>query len=272
MNLRSVVELLALLSAHSPTLIQSGSGIPGDTLQRYWTCSGAQARLWLAELDRPQELQLDGIIAELGGNPPDITPVFADILLGGMSVRVWGAIILACDKNAGGCEGVSIARGVLAQHNLVWNRMLKYLVVQSDESPEPARLDQLRRKVERWTDILVGHLVRRYGVTECAFDADRARDFGDEQLSDGGRQELHVWDLYLTCLRTSFPALKLPRGRLNYLREEQLRQMLASYPPEVFSETGTMKPAWLYRLESANPPGERPHLPLRKRIDERLSP
>lgn len=275
MNLRSVLELLTLVSAHSPNLIESDSGIPLDALQRYWSCSRAQSRLWLAELNAPSEVLCDGLEA---GEIDYLTsrrlePLLADILVGGATTRVWGAIIAACDRKASKQAGIPVAESVLEQHNVVWNHLLQFLVEHRNTAgEEPGRIDQLRRQIERWTDVLVGHLVVRFGVTEFAFDVERARDFGEEQLSDNwGRRDLQVWDLYLTCLRTTFPPLRLSRGRLKYLREDLMRQMLSSFPAEVFGDEGTLKSVWLRRLEKNSGKIEKAHFVARRRLDERLS-
>jgi len=273
-NLRSLLELLTLVSAHSPHLIESDSGIPLDALQRFWSCSRAQSRLWLAELNAPSDLHCEGT------SPGEIDyltlqrlqPLLTDILVGGAVTRVWGAIVAACDRKTWKQDGIPVAESVLTQHNAVWNRLLQFLVDhRNDAGDEPGRIDQLRRQIERWTDVLVGHLVVRFGVSEFAFDAERARDFGEEQLSENwGRRDLQSWDLYLTCLRTTFPPLRLSRGRLKYLREEQMRQMLSSFPAEVFGDEGTLKPVWLRRLEKGGQI-EKAHFATRRRLDERLS-
>jgi hypothetical protein len=272
-TLRSLAEFLALISAHSPNLIEAGGEIPMDALQRYWDCSREQARLWIADLNHHANLADDDSAADHAAIVRRCEPLLADILAGGMTTRVWGAVLSACDQSTGIESGSLIAEGVLTQQNLVWNHLLRWLMDHPTiPVEEAARFDHLRRRVERWTDVLIGHLVHKFGVVQFAFDPDRARDFGEEQLADtwSGR-DLQVWDLYLTCLRTAFPPLTLPGGRPRYLREENLRQMLASLPRDLFEDGGTFKSVWYRRLESS--PSQIDQLPaaLRKRLDERLS-
>jgi hypothetical protein len=264
-NLRALVELTALISAHSPNLIESGRPFPLDALQRYWSCSRAQSRLWLARLtDFPVE------IATASPQRRELLwqrtkSLLADVLVGELVARVWGAVLSAGDCAAREVCGNPIARSVLVQHAAVRHRALQVMTENSCLTvDEVAPLDRLRRRLERWTDVLVGHLVRRYGLAEFAFDAERAREFGEEQLQDSwSAAELQVWDLYFVCLRTSLPDATLPGGRLGELREEIARTMLSTFPRDAFLDTGMMKSVRLQRLLAGADRSETRPLPHR---------
>lgn len=254
MNLRALVELTAIISAHSPNLIESGARLPIDALQRYWSCSRAQGRLWLARLtDFPAEVATASA-ARRGGLWRRMQPLVADVFAGDLTARVWGAVLTARDCLSGEVCAGPIARSVILQHESVRRRALQLMLESPGFSVEDfALLDRLRRRLERWNDVLVGHLVRRYGLSEFAVDPERAREFGEEQLADSwGTGDFQVWDLYLVCLRSALPDAALPGGRLADLRREIAQTMLAAFPREAFLESGPLKSVRLRRLLSGN--------------------
>lgn len=65
---------------------------------------------------------------------------------------------------------------------------------------EAASLDRFRRRCERWTDVLLGPLVSRTGLTDFAVSPDRAADFGGD-AEDAFESS---WPLLLAGLRLAF--------------------------------------------------------------------
>ena len=111
------------------------------------------------------------------------------------------------------------------------------------------QLDRLRRRLERWTDLVLGHLLVRYDVKEFTFDEDRARDFGREQMAAWNTpQHERLWQLYLLCIRGGFAEQVNPSPQQGQLRTECIRSMLACFPEEAFLADGPLKTPWLARL------------------------
>ena len=86
------------------------------------------------------------------------------------------------------------------------HRVLRLLVRSPDiETQGAMKLNHLRRRAERWIDMLVGHLLPLGDVTEFAIDAKRAADFAEDfdyqSRRKGGRQ---MWPLLQAALRTAF--------------------------------------------------------------------
>ncbi|MBI3863896.1 MAG: hypothetical protein HY290_18560 [Planctomycetia bacterium] len=119
--------------------------------------------------------------------------------------------------------------------------------------------DRLRRKIERWSDLLVGHVVRRFGLADFAYDADRALEFGDEQDREArGTRQDQIWDLYFLCLRSSFPEFILPGGVHGERRTEVCRSILSSFPESLFLGDGTMISTGLMRILAGDSVAEGP--------------
>ena len=260
MNLRQVVELIGTASAHSPNLIEASGRPPAEALKRYACWSEMRNRHWVAVLD--------DLAWETTALPSKLRPLLwertettlVDVLAGGLVARVWGAVLAACDRSRRTLDAEKVARDVLAGQLRAQRGALRILADAPQVAPERAvALDGLRRKIERWTDLLLGHLVCRYAIADFAFDVDRALDFGNEQVRDGwGTQPFPVWDLYFLCLRSGFPRNRLPGGIQAIWRNEVIESILGCFPPEVFQHEGPLLSVPMKRLLSSGVRSERP--------------
>ena len=106
---------------------------------------------------------------------PQFRGVLEEILSGEMLTRVWTAVLCACDRRRHSDEAEPAARSVLIGHMEARHRVLTLLVRGPGIDAEAVlRLNRLRRRAERWTDLLIGHLAGRYAVSEFAFDPPEA--------------------------------------------------------------------------------------------------
>ena len=261
MKLGQLIEFLAIVSADSPNLIESASPLSSESLQRYDRWSQLRCTDWVSRLESlPRE-----IAAAPAENRADIwqqaEPVLIDVLAGGLLARVWGSIITACDRTRRTLSAEKLARNIVTQHDTAQQQVLRLMVDGPYLTLERVvGLDRMRRRIERWTDLLAGHVIRRFGMAEFAYDIERAIDFGDEQLRNGESFREPVWDLYLVCLRSSFPDVLLPGGEQARWREEVLRSILYCLPSELFIDDGRLRSVRLQRLLNAGalpegPPG-----------------
>ena len=113
-----------------------------------------------------------------------------------------------------------------------------------------ARLDTLRRRAERWSDVLIGHLVARYGIQAYAFELDRTRDFGSEQLrsATNAAASQQLWDLYRLSLRSAFEPYNTPNDREDQFRKSIVTSLFGWLPAGCFAETGLPTSPWVHRL------------------------
>jgi hypothetical protein len=264
LNLRQFVEVVGIVSAHSPNLIEASAPLSRDALQRYSDYSQVRSRNWLFALDE--------LPRELAATPPAFRPAvwhraeatFADIFAGGLAARVWGAVLTACGRTRRDLPAEKAARRALAGQLQAQTGALRLLVEGPSLSVERLRnFDRLRRRIERWTDLFLGHLVGRHPLGDYAYDLERALDFGQEQLRESwGPGQNRIWDLYFLCLRTAFPDSKLPGGIQADWREELLHSILGCFPPELFVEEGPLKSVHLQRYLQSGTLREGPPAPL----------
>jgi hypothetical protein len=264
LNLRQFVELVGIVSAHSPNLIEASVPLSRDALQRYEDYSVVRTRNWLFALDE--------LPRELAATPPAFRPavwdraqaMFADLFAGGLAARVWGAVLSACSRTRRDLPAEKAARCALAGQLEAQTGALRLLVEGQNLSVEQLQnFDKLRRRIERWTDLFLGHLVGRYALADFAYDLERALDFGQEQLRESwGPRQNRIWDLYFLCLHSVFPDDRLPGGIQAEWREELLHSILGCFPPELFIEEGPLKSVRLQRYLNAGTLREGPPAPL----------
>lgn len=260
MNLGDLIEFSAIVSQHSPNLIDQSAPLPEQALERYLYWSDLRVSEWLSAHARlPGEISA-APGAQRGSLWLEAQPAFIDVFAGGLVARVWGAILTACDRQRKTLTAERTARTVLARHDQAQQQILRLMVDGPYLTLERVvALDRIRRKIERWSDLLVGHIIRRYGVSDFTYDAERALDFGEEQLRHcHGALRDQVWDMYFLCLRSAFPKTTLPRGVHGERRDEVLKAILGSLPESLFLGDGIMASIALSRLLAGGTVAEGP--------------
>jgi hypothetical protein len=260
MHARELTELAAVAAAQGPMIVQLQRPLSASGVEDYWVSSKCRLDRWGRALRRIGSAAGNQHPADERADWPFLRGVLEEVLTGEMLTRVWAAVLAAHDRQLGGHASEPVARSVLIAHLEARHRTLSLMVRGGALGLEWAvRLNRLRRRCERWTDMLVGYLVGiDPDVAEFAVEPDRARDFAEDlryrsQLA-GGR---HAWPLVLTSIRTAFRrglATSSPNGDLN---EQIATSILACFPSEMFDATGLFQSAWLARLSSVSNDAQR---------------
>jgi hypothetical protein len=250
MHARDLVELAAIVAAHGPVLVRGRQQLSATSLQQYWTASKCRLDRWGRSLKGFVSYAADVTGRRREAQWPLVRGVLEEILTGEVLTRVWTAVLSAHDRQHGGEEAEAIARSVLLGHLEARHRVLTLLARTAVIEAEGAvKLNYLRRRTERWADLLVGYLVGLEDVSQFAVDPQRARDFAEDlryrSNLQGGR---HTWPLVLASLRTAFGeglGSVSPNADLN---AEIASSILACFQPELFDSTGLLRSLWLVRL------------------------
>ena len=148
-----------------------------------------------------------------------------------------------------------IARSVLLGHLEARHRVLTLLVRGPGvDSAVAMKLNHLRRRTERWTDLLVGYLAGIHNCGQFAVDPQRAKDFSKDLnyqcQHPGGRQ---AWPLILASVRAAYQQGMSPNSPNADLNGRIASSILSCFQPELFDSTGLFCSMWLMRLvNSAN--------------------
>ncbi len=253
MHAAELVELAALLTANGPALLAEGAHPPPERLDEYWTASKCRLDRWLRTLADYRRLGEQTARRPTTADWSRLRPVTEEILTGEVLTRVWAALMTAGDSRRGVAHGEPIARSILLGHMEARNRVLN-LVVNGEgiDRRHAIAINRLRRRCDRWTDLLIGYLVQLHDVSAFAPNPDRALDFADDlrfqQQTAGGR---HAWPLVLASLRAGMVrgfADRSPNGDLN---ARIAASVLASISPLAFDSTGVMRSLWMVRISTA---------------------
>ena len=110
-------------------------------------------------------------------------------------------------------------------------------------------LNQLRRRCERWTDMLVGYLSGLGDVEEFVFDVERMHDFAEDlsygKKMSGGRA---AWALLSASLKSMFEDCLSEDSPCADLNQQIASAVMASFPANTFESRGVAKDQWLARI------------------------
>jgi hypothetical protein len=268
MHAAELVELGALAAAHGPALAALAPSWSRAALERYWAAGRFRVDAWTRALAVYSR--------EVQTAPPvrqrqlwrQVRPAVEEILTGEVLVRVWTAVLCMCDREGSG-DAEAVARSVFLSQMEARNRALNLLVYgQGFDLQEAVALNQIRRRSERWTDLLLGSLQIDYDAAEFAFDADRAREFARDLHDQGGLRGLG-WRLTMASLRAAFSHGLSPQPANPELNRRLAAAVVELLPGELFDSLGVPHSLWMVRmgnltddtqgmleeLLAANPPG-----------------
>lgn len=264
MHSRELVELAALASAHGLVLIRSReASLPIEGLGQYWSASKCRQDRWRRALKAgtgamPDASPLERLTQRPAENetPPNcgsLTGVVEEILLSEVLTRIWTALMSAFDERHGSAENAPVAESVLAGHAEARNGALTLLVQGPGvSSREALALNQIRRRAERWTDLLVGHVCLEHDVSRFAPNPETALEFAsDLRHQQSWSVESQAWPLALASLRAAFrqgTSAPTSNGELN---RRIAAGVLACLPPELFDATGLVQSLWMARITRA---------------------
>lgn len=252
MHACELVELAAVVAAQGPVLVRHGYPVSERAIEDYWTAAKCRLDRWGKDLKHySQQVHETG---KTWRSPRwnHARAVLEEILTGEVLSRVWTAVMTCYDRHQGTSQFEPIVRSVLIGHLEARHRVLTLLVQGPGiDSEEAVKLNRLRRRAERWTDLLIGYLSGLADVSEFAIDPERAKDFADDlryqNPMKGGQQ---AWKLLLASLQTGFRKGLVPLCPNADLNRKIATSVIAAFPPELFDSTGLFHTLWMTRINT----------------------
>jgi hypothetical protein len=259
LQLSDIVETAALVSAHAPHVIESESAPCQAALERFWHASRSRSDDRIRRLTDASTQAANLRDVQRARFWEGVTPLLEEVFVQEMLSRVWSAVLIACDQHRGETRCETIARNTLIGQMHVRQQALQVLLCASNGlQGEAARANRVRRKAERWTDILLAHLTARYDLNDSAFDAARASDFAEGQFIDGRVDPRHAtWEFIMAGLRLAFANVGGTDDRPDTQRREIVASILGSFPPDAFTANGPFRSIERVRLERGSERSER---------------
>ncbi len=257
-SLRQIAETAAFASARAPFILDDQRPVSPEHVQNYWKCCRGRMLDWLRLLESTASDAGCSSSSDHEQLWRRVSPAIEEILVTEILTRVWATVLTAADLNRGSSETTPIARHTFNGHLDVRNRAVR-LAMHELHLPmgELSRIDRLRRKAERWTDILIGHLALNFQVDEFAFEPQRAVEFGEGQLRDILRAtDEPLWEFVMTGIRLAFSQQHNQPVSPAWHRGI-VRSVLGSFPADSFDESGTFKSIRRVRIERGPAGSER---------------
>lgn len=218
----------------------------------YWVASQKRAERWIAAL---KMFENDFRDPQVRHDPwPALEIVVQEILLSELLTRVWSAAVTTHDQYHNADELFGFAHSVHIRHQEAKNRALRILLSgQATNESAFDRLNALRRRIERWTDLFLSQLPDSGHAAQFAFDSARVQDFGRENRA----QKFEQFKMRQRVLATSF-STDLIRDVCSTsanpeLNREIVSGILACFPADRFDSCGmpkSLRNVWLEKSGS----------------------
>ena len=243
-----MAEIGGWLSICSEVFTQGGKPANATQAMRYWAASKCRLQRWQAALK---------VFENDFENPCDmhdpwhaIEVVIQEILISEVLTRVWTVVLIQHDRHINHNEMQSIGQSVFIGHLETRNRAMR-LMIKNRGSNQSAydRLEALRRRMERWVDLLLSRVSDLELAIQFGFDEHRVRDFAADRHMENHQRRDQVQKLLLASLSSS-----LKQGIKQWTANPDLNReiaagVLACFPADRFDSHGIPKSIMLMQME-----------------------
>ena len=233
-TIRTLGEVAWLASRVGRPMIDAKVEPTQSTLREFWQSIRKLQRSWTESLDE--------LLLTSGADLAHLELLASQVFTTEMAARVWSTILAGIDHQTGREDLTRIARnavnGLLQVRNLIASKMLS---LPSQDMSKVAELDRLRRRCDRWTDLLIGNIIGRDGIVEFAFSPERALDFAQETEDfapcSGPNPVEHLVTAGLRLgLLGQLPNVELKQPAF----QEMIQSILGSIPQQAFHQDGSL--------------------------------
>lgn len=247
MHARQLAEIGGWIAICSNALDQNNNENAVDDGLKYWAASKCRIQRWQQaikvfedDLQNPQPMH----------DPwPAINVVIQEILISDLLTRTWTAALVS-QNHASLQDLQSIGQSIYIGHLEIRNRALKLILEHRDTSEKHVQdLDELRRRIERWTDMLLSRMDNLAVVKRFGFDTQRIEDFASDRNLESRRRRREVEQILMASLANS---LQTDGGRYTAnpdLNREIAAGILGSIPTDRFESFGMPKSVLHMQME-----------------------
>ena len=219
-------------------------------LTNYWTASKVRINRWVTAL----KMFEDDISSNSGHDPwPAMAIVVQEILVSEFMTRIWAATVLTHDWHRQSDEMHGLAHSVHISHLEARNRAIRVMLSSRPLNEKMFdKMNALRSRLERWTDLFLGQLPSAKQAATFGFDRARVADFHSEFSESVGPES----STQQKILMSSF-ALDLSRDSIEYAANPDTNREIAAgvlscFPADRFDSFGlpkSVRSVWLEKSQ-----------------------
>ena len=249
MHANQLAEIGSWVAIHSGNLVFGQPPQSLNTANEYWTASKCRLQRWITAL---KMFENDIANPSEGYDPwPAMETVVEEILVSEFLTRVWAASVLCHDQYHDSDELHGLAHSTFVSHIEARNRAVRLLLASQGSNEEAFdRINKLRRKLERWTDLFMAQLPNLLIAQQFGFNPERVADFYNERRQDAGPTVVRRQQVLLASFSADMNALS------NFSANPAFNRQIASgilrcFPTNRFDSTGLPKSARMLWMEKS---------------------
>ena len=249
MHASQLAELATWAAFNSHMIIHRSEALTSEICNEYWSQSKCRQTRWMAAL---KLFETDLQDTASNHDPwPAIEIVIQEIFIAEMLTRVWSAAMVAHDIHYATDELTGMAHSIHIGHLEAKNRAMRLLLSEDSSNPEVFdKLNSTRRRIERWTDLLLGQLPDIEASRRFGYQPNRVLDFADEVANDTNSANAEARRLlYAASLREDLRKTCNQYSANPDINRRIAAGILACFPTDRFDSYGMPKSIQLIWLE-----------------------
>lgn len=251
MHATQLAEIANWAAFNAIRLISGASALTAASCNEYWSQSKCRQNRWMTALK-----MFEQDIRNQGSNHdpwPAMEIVIQEILLSELLTRVWSAAMVAHDASHETNELGGVAYSIHIGHVEAKNRAMRLLLNDPAVNPKTFdRLNCLRRKVERWTDLLLAQSPDFDTAIRFAFQPNRVKDFREENLGNSHEAQGTRRLLYAASMSEDFNRVAVKYAANPEINRKIAGGLLACFPADRFDSFGMPKSIQLIWMEKTS--------------------
>ncbi len=248
MHARQLAEIGGWLAVTSEILTRASKSCSSQQGMRYWAASKCRLQRWQSAL-KVFENDLKNP-AEMHDPWPAIQVVIQEILFSDLLTRIWTTLLIQHDRAIKHPEMQSIGHSIYIGHVEARNRALR-LIIRYRGVNEAAfdQLDEVRRRIERWTDMLLSRISNLDTAAQFGFDENRIRGFAADRPLESHRRRKEMEQILLASLISCLHQNGSQYSANPDLNREIACGVLECLPTDRFDSTGLPKSILMLQME-----------------------
>ena len=231
LNVKSLAEVAWLVSTVAPQMIASKAAPTSVALKEFWQNTRTLQQHWGEFLDS----QATGVT-----EPTRFQEVATQLFTTEMLSRVWATVLARIDQESGQNDLTRIASNAVGGLLQIRNRLVSHLLSPDVPAAWGAEIDRMRRRCDRWTDLLIGKINASADCFQFALNPDRSRDFAEEARESSSNS--HSVELLVAAgVRLSFLGQLPEIGFDSPAFEKLIQSILGALPDESFDADGILQ-------------------------------